>query len=100
MAFVLDSSVDHASCDGISVRKFSSTLDNIPFFFHFSSYSILDAITFIGRKITIEISMWTTRVFCDGGFNFCFQFFRSVDLNQDPKRCLKALTFSLSFIWA
>ena len=34
------------------------------------------------------------------GFYFCFQFFKSVDLNKYPKRCLKAINLNLSWLWA
>ena len=46
LAFVLHSSVDYASCGRISVGKFCSSFDNIPF----RSYSTLDAIAFISEK--------------------------------------------------
>ena len=60
------------------------------------SCSILDALTFVSNKIMIEMSMLAFRVFSDPGFYFCFQFFRSDDLNRDPKRCLNALTLNFS----
>ena len=36
----------------------------------------------------------------DPGFHFCFQFFRSVDMNKVTKRCLNAVTLNLSYMWA
>ena len=33
------------------------------------------------------------------GFHFCFQFFRSVDLDEITKRCLHALALNLSYMW-
>ena len=35
----------------------------------------------------------------DPGFRLRFQFFRSVDLNEDTKRCLNAPTLNLNYIW-
>ena len=69
-------------------------------FFHFSSYSILEAITFLNRKKLSKMSSLVFRAFSDPGFYFCFWFFRSVDLNKDPKRCLNALSLNLSWMWA
>ena len=68
--------------------------------FYLRSYSILDAITLINRKNMIKMSMWAFRVFSDSGFCFCFQFFRSDDLNKDPKGSLNTLTPNLTCMWA
>ena len=46
------------------------------------------------------MSMWAFRAFSAAMFLNCFQFFRSVDLNKDPKRCLNAPSLNLSCMWA
>ena len=44
--------------------------------------------------------MWAFRAFPEPEFYFCFQFFRSVDLNKVTKRCVNALTLNLSYVLA
>ena len=51
-------------------------------------------------KILIEMSKWAFRVFSDPGFHFGFQFFRIVDMKENPERCLNTLTLTLSCMWA
>ena len=50
-------------------------------------------------KSTKKMSMWALRAFYDPWFDFCSEFFRSVDLIEVIKRCLNALTFDLSYMW-
>ena len=51
-------------------------------------------------KILMEMSTLAFRASSDLGLQFCFQFFRSVDLNKVTKKCLNALTLKLSYTWA
>ena len=100
LEFVLDSSVDCASCDRISVGKIYSTLDIFPFqvLFHFRCYRCYNIYQY--KKRMFNISLWVFRDFSDPGFYFRFQFFRSVAFNKDPKRCLNALSLNLNCMWA
>ena len=49
----------------------------------------------------IEMSMWAFRDLSSQEFSLCFQIFsfRSIDLNEDPKRCFNAFTVNLRSMW-
>ena len=80
--------------------EFFFTLDVFPFW-----VAIVDDINFIKKKNDVRdvyagFFFFVFFAFSDPGFCFCFQFFRSVALNKNPKRCLNALSLNLSCLWA